>query len=184
MNREHHPDIIGKRYGKLIVSEYAGMGTFPGCNKRYSIWKCMCDCGNEKNVRMYMLTNGQTTSCGCVQKEWRKQFGQLNTTHHSRKTRLYDIWVQMRKRCQNPNDGVYKYYGGKGVSVCDDWDKSFESFQKWAMSNGYNPNAKRGECTIDRINPYGDYEPSNCRWVSMNEQRKNLRRHYKKEKET
>lgn len=173
-------NIIGKRFGMLTVIDREEYGVYPS-GKRYSRYKCICDCGNETIARYSNLMNGQKRSCGCIQKQWRKQFGQINTTHHSRHTRLYDIWSQMRKRCQNPNDNVYKYYGGKGVRVCDEWDKSFETFQTWAMQSGYNPDAKRGKCTIDRIDPYGDYEPDNCRWISMDEQRKNLRRHKIKE---
>ena len=70
----------------------------------------------------------------------------------------------MKHRCNNPNASGYKHYGGSGVRVCNEW-QSFEAFKEWAYSNGYNPKAKRGACTIDRINPYGDYEPSNCRKV-------------------
>ena len=74
----------------------------------------------------------------------------------------------------NPKDKSYKWYGAKGISVCPEWH-DYSTFKKWAISNGYDENAKQWDCTIDRINPYGDYEPSNCRWASMAEQAKNKR---------
>lgn len=82
----------------------------------------------------------------------------------------------MKARCYNENNNVYKFYGAKGVRVCDEWLNDFQSFRDWAMANGYDPHAPRGECTIDRVDPYGDYSPDNCRWVSMEVQRGNKRR--------
>ena len=86
-------------------------------------------------------------------------------------TRLYKIWIGMRVRCNNPR---YKYYGGRGISVCEEWN-DFMSFQKWAYENGYKDDAKRGECTLDRIDSDKNYEPSNCRWVNMKVQSNNRR---------
>lgn len=173
-------DISGKRYGNLVALEFAGFKQ-ERSGKRYQVWKFKCDCGNEKTLRLSNVKKGDTQSCGCLQAQWRQQFGKRRITHHSRKTRLYDIWSQMRKRCQNKNDTVYKYYGEKGVCVCDEWNNDFVAFQRWAMSHGYNPNAKRGECTLDRIDPFGNYEPTNCRWISIGEQQRNKRRNNTKE---
>ena len=83
----------------------------------------------------------------------------------------------MMQRCYNPKNDRYRWYGEIGTKVCDDW-KNFVAFQKWATSNGYDENAPRGKCTLDRINPFGNYEPSNCRWVTMTVQNKNKRKHY------
>lgn len=80
----------------------------------------------------------------------------------------------MKKRCENTNHKDYKYYGALGVAVCDEWH-DYTKFKAWAMENGYDENAPRGSCTIDRINPCGNYEPSNCRWVGMDVQAKNKR---------
>lgn len=80
----------------------------------------------------------------------------------------------MKKRCESSNHKDYKWYGAKGVSVCDDWH-DYRVFKEWAINNGYDENAEWGQCTIDRINPYGNYDPSNCRWVSMAEQARNKR---------
>ena len=87
--------------------------------------------------------------------------------HRLRNTRLYSIWLTMRSRCNNPKTINYKYYGGKGIRVCEEWD-SFVTFHNWAMRNGYSDNL-----TLDRVNPDGNYEPANCRWVSLPEQQRN-----------
>ena len=84
------------------------------------------------------------------------------------KTRLHNIWLTMRQRCNKPRCQAYRKYGAKNISVCDEWDKSFESFRDWALSNGY-----ENELTLDRINCKGNYEPSNCRWVTQKVQQNN-----------
>ena len=86
-------------------------------------------------------------------------------------TRLYQIWENMKKRCKNKNNHHYKNYGGRGITVCQEWDNSFCAFRLWALSSGYND-----DLTIDRINVNGNYEPSNCRWITSMEQCKNLRK--------
>ena len=90
-------------------------------------------------------------------------------------TRLYNVWKNMKVRCNNPNYKEYKYYGQRGISVCEDWNE-FNNFYEWAINNGYDENAKRGECTLDRIDTNKNYEPSNCRWVSMKIQANNRRK--------
>lgn len=87
----------------------------------------------------------------------------------------------MRCRCNNPKDKAYKYYGAKGVKVCAEWEHDYGAFRDWALANGYDPNAKFQECTIDRINPFGNYEPSNCRWVDIATQGRNKRTNYVKQ---
>lgn len=89
-------------------------------------------------------------------------------THRKSGTRLYRTWRDMRNRCSNPNNVHYGRYGGRGVKVCDEWQRSFDSFHAWAIANGYSDNL-----TIDRIEVNGDYEPTNCRWITMSQQQFN-----------
>ena len=90
------------------------------------------------------------------------------------KERLNMVWNEMKQRCTNSKHHAYKYYGGRGIMVCEEWEK-YKNFKQWALSSGYNENAKRGECTLDRIDVNGNYEPSNCRWASIKEQNLNKR---------
>ena len=105
------------------------------------------------------------------------QYNKREHPHH--KDRLHHVWLSMRNRCSNPRNNSYYLYGAKGVTVCKEWD-DYEAFKEWAYENGYDENARRAECTLDRINPFGNYEPSNCRWVSMKVQNNNTRKHYAK----
>ena len=95
-----------------------------------------------------------------------------NLKHGETGTRLHNVWIMMKQRCNNPKAGEYHRYGGRGVEVCDEW-LSFSNFRDWALSNGYDPNAPRGKCTLDRIDNDGNYEPSNCRWIDMKGQMEN-----------
>ena len=90
-------------------------------------------------------------------------------------TRLYRVWNSMRDRCNRPKSKAYKNYGGRGISVCSEWD-SFLTFRNWALSNGYDENAKYMECTLDRIDTNGNYSPENCKWSNWSQQQSNTRR--------
>lgn len=149
----------GERFGKLVVIERNGSR-----NNRV-VWKCQCDCGKVVDVVSQDLTRGHTKSCGCLHLE-------SVSKHGGRKDRLYSVWHSMIRRCETSTDKEYKYYGAKGVAVCEAWH-DYILFKKWALDNGYDENAKYGDCTIDRINPNGNYEPSNCRWVDMKTQNNN-----------
>jgi hypothetical protein len=158
------PIIFGQRYGSLVVIEEAPA---KHCGKyRVRMVKCLCDCGFETITRFEYLKCGHTKSCGCNIK---KISAKVRTTHGQSKTRLHGIWAGMLNRCRNKNVKSYKYYGAKGVHVCDEW-LNFANFMDWAIDNRY-----RNNLTIDRKNPFGNYEPSNCQWIPKGEQGKNRR---------
>lgn len=164
-----HNDLLGAVFGRLTVIDEAGR-----TKDRHILWECECDCGNTVKVSSRDLVNGHTKSCGCLQKDTIKA---IRYKHGDRDARLYSVWKTMKKRCENENCKSYKYYGEKGVCICDEWH-DYSTFKTWATENGYDENADYGECTIDRIDPYGNYEPNNCRWISMADQNRNKRRHH------
>lgn len=129
--------------------------------KQRAQWLCKCDCGNYHASTTYLLTSGSVKSCGCF------KFASRNSTHGLTKTRLHQIWSHMRKRCNCKTDKNYSNYGGRGIKICDEWN-DFLNFYNWSMENGYEEHL-----TIDRIDVNGNYEPSNCRWISFEEQQRN-----------
>lgn len=181
-------DLIGQRFGKLVVVEYAGTKTYANGNK-FSLWLCKCDCGRTKIAIGANLKRGTVTSCGCAVKEAariRGTKGNLKHGHHGE--RLYNVWKGMKERCNNENHVSYKNYGGRGIGVCEEWNEDYSSFYNWAINAGYDENAKRGELTLDRVDTNGDYCPSNCRWVNQrvqaNNRRYNVRIEYNGEAKT
>ena len=168
----HVGDVFGRW---TVVSKSEPTQRYP----HRKTWLCKCECGTMRSVEERNLISGKSKSCGCYVREMMvgNKFNEKVRPHH--KDRLYRIWISMRRRCNNPKDCSFYLYGEKGVSVCDEWD-NYESFRDWAYGNGYDDKAKFSECTLDRINPFGNYEPKNCRWVSMKVQNNNTRRQYAK----
>ena len=158
-------DMTGQRFGRLTVIRRAGLS-----QNREATWFCLCDCGNECIVRRTCLVRGYTKSCGCLNIEAIKA---RRSTHKKTRTRLYGVWANMIQRCTNPKHNRYHRYGGRGITVCEEWRSDFNAFYEWAMAHGYNENAPRGQCTIDRIDNDNGYCPDNCRFADAKTQRGN-----------
>lgn len=152
-------DYIGKTINKWTILE--DLGCIRGTGRR--MVKCRCSCGLETTVNWQTLKRGTSKSC--------KHCAHITTGY--KKERLYPIWREMRNRCYNENTPNYKYYGGRGISVCEEWRVSYLAFREWAYANGYDENASFGKCTLDRIDVNGNYCPENCRWVDITTQNRN-----------
>ena len=155
-------DITGQRFGKYTV-----ISRVENNKHDMAMWLCQCDCGTQKIVMGSSLRRGLILSCGCYHKE---KVSQLQTTHGQSKTRLFHLWQSIKARCNNPNNKHYSYYGGRGISLCPEWESDFSRFAEWAHNNGYDDTL-----TIDRIDPDKGYEPSNCKWSTRQEQQSHLR---------
>ena len=162
----------GTRFGRLVVVEAAKTV------QKVKMSLCKCDCGSIVSVRNCHLLSGHTRSCGCLAREAKPK-----NPNKMSGTPLYKVWDGMKYRCYSPNAPQYHNYGSRGITMCDEWHKSYRAFRDWAISNGYQPGL-----SLDRIDNDGNYEPSNCRWTDSVEQGRNRRTNiiieYKGEKKT
>ena len=155
-------DLTGEKFGRLTVVKRV-----KNSKSGNIMWECKCECGNTKIVAGGHLKNGSIKSCGCLNVELVKE---RSTKHGMASTRIYRIWQGMKRRCYNKNQPHYKTYGARGITVCEEWRNSFDSFYTWSMENGYS-----SDLSIDRKDNNGNYEPSNCRWADEKTQADNKR---------
>lgn len=153
-------DRVGNKYGRLLVIR----------RDHGKYYECLCDCGNTKIVSADHLGK-DTNSCGCLKREIMRE---KKTTHGEAKTRLHKLWCTIRERCNSENGSESNVYYARGIRMCDEWN-DYTAFRDWAMANGYDPNAKRGTTTIDRIDNEKGYCPENCRFVTLTENARNKR---------
>lgn len=154
-------NITGQKFGKLTAIRVDHQEK----DYRYC-WLFKCDCGEYIVARKSEVMGGRKKSC--------PKCGYATQTKHGQKgTRLYAVWNSMKQRCLNKKHKSYNSYGGRGITICKEWENDFINFYNWAMSSGYNENAKFMQCTIDRIDVNGNYEPTNCRWVNQEAQSEN-----------
>jgi hypothetical protein len=151
---------IGMSYGQLTIESIERINS-----KLYVSAKCTC--GKTGSYMLVKLKDGHTKSCGCLRK---KIMSDILTTHGLYHTRINNIWNGMIDRCRRVKNKNYKNYGGRGITVCEEWATDFMAFYNWAMNNGYSD-----ELTIERNDVNGNYEPGNCKWITHSKQALNRR---------
>ena len=154
-------DLSGKRFGMLTVTQRSSKKTPHGD----ALWECVCDCGKTKIATSHGLRYGNTTHCGCQKG---KRISERVRRNGHEPIHMYRIWQNMKTRCYNPKYSLYHRYGGRGITVCDEWLHNFAAFRAWCFENGYDENL-----TLDRINNDMGYSPDNCRFATVQEQANN-----------
>jgi len=151
--------MVGLRFGRLVVIERSG--TLVEGSAHRATWLCLCDCGKTAIVSTKALTTGNTRSCGCLQDDLART-PRLDPIVRQKHDRLRVIWWNMKARCMSPKSSEYHRYGGRGITICEEWLSGPRNFIIWALNNGYEIGL-----SIDRINNDGNYEPSNCHFIPL-----------------
>lgn len=153
---------IGSRVGKLVIKKISYKKKTDWGSRIY--YECFCDCGKKRVFLRNSLKSGKTKSCGCIYSTGNQIHGDCRK---GKRERLYSIWASMKSRCHDKTNMIY---GGRGISVCEEWGKSYVCFRDWAKKSGYD-----SDLAIDRIDTDGNYSPDNCRWITQAENNRNAR---------
>jgi hypothetical protein len=154
-------NLTNQTFGRLTVLDASGTDS-----RRNTLWRCRCSCGNATIVRGTRLRSGETKSCGCLMRERVSIHGHCAHYRHSPE---YTSYAHMKERCVNPHNNRFYLYGARGIRVCNRWLHSFPNF---LADMGRRPSRTY---TLDRIDNDGNYEPTNCRWATKSQQRRNQR---------
>lgn len=161
MKNKTPEEMIGKKFGRLEVIKFDGTKIIAGASRR--MWLCRCECGNEVSVNTNSLTSGNTRSCGCLIKEY--NISKKPDPQEKRIRRhIQNVWYKIKERCYNPKSNNYRAYGARGIRMCEEWLHDSKDFAKWCLCNGYQIGLE-----IDRIDNNGNYEPSNCQFLTKRE---------------
>lgn len=162
-------DLTGLKFGKLTIIKRCG-----NTKSGNALYECVCDCGNTCFKTKSSLKNRKQMCRHCGNEGIVR-----NKSHGDSYTKLYRIWEGMKTRCFNKNFCKYDLYGGRGITICDEW-LDYNNFKKWAFQNGFDPSLNKEQQSLDRIDCNGNYEPTNCRWADIKTQNKNRRINYAK----
>lgn len=167
-------NLVGKKFNRLTVIKFIPQNerTVRGYN-----WLCQCECGKMIKANASKLKSGMQQSCGCLKEEMKYNIGNVNKKYKYTNKRLYGIYKAMLSRCYDTKGREYNNYGGRGITVCEEWlgEYGYDVFAEWALSTGYDINAKHGDCTIDRVDVNKGYSPDNCTWKTNKQQQNNKR---------